>query len=289
MEPQQLEGTRAQDRSPWPLPLPGHQYSATPSSATEEAASHHLHSHRTFDPRAWFVLRDAWPRSSTRDLADHHAHRQAGQAPEFLLWHTGSSSCFNVVFQEALQILLPPEASAGHKHWAKIAMSDRSRMLRALTQEGRCVAVRLGLPPFSEAGSRFPILRTLLDHPPAQRVVAHNLLHSAPSLIPPSCGHTPSIAPESLRPADSSSLSPLSLLTREGQRRSHLVRPLVEKHRARSPARRLHSGSRKGINKYHPAGVNTGFSSGWLGQRSAHLDHHRSYHGIKGPEKRIHS
>lgn len=145
----------------------------------------------------------------------------------FLLWHMGSSSRFNAVSQEALQILLPPEASAGHQHWAKIAMNDGSRMLRALTQEERCVAVRLGLPPFSEAGSRFPIPRTLLDHPPP-----HNLLHSASSLIPPSCGHTPSIAPESLRPAGRSSLSPLSLLTREGQWRSHLVRPLVEKHRA---------------------------------------------------------
>lgn len=130
-------------------------------------------------------LASASPRTPAGDLADLHTHRQAGGAPEFLLWHTGSSSCFNVVSQEALQILLSPEASTGHKHWAKIAMHGRSRRLRAFTQEGRCVAVRLGLPPFPEAGSRFPIPCTLLDHPPAQTVGAHNLLYSAPSLTPP--------------------------------------------------------------------------------------------------------
>lgn len=142
-------------------------------------------------------LASASPRTPAGDLADLHAHRQAGEGPEFLLWHTGSSSCFNVVFQEALQILLPPEASTGHKHWAKIVMNGRSRRLRALTQEGRCVAVRLGLPPLPEAGSRFPIPYTLLDHPPAQTVEAHNLLYSASSLTPPAVV-TPLPSPQSL-------------------------------------------------------------------------------------------
>lgn len=146
----------------------------------------------------------------------------------FLLWHMGSSSRFNAVSQEALQILLPPEASAGHQHWAKIAMNDGSRMLKRLPKkEGvwlsaldclRSLKLALGSPyPAPFWTTRLPTT-SCTQHPP--------------SYLPPSCGHTPSIAPESLRPAGRSSLSPLSLLTREGQWRSHLVRPLVEKHRA---------------------------------------------------------
>jgi hypothetical protein len=51
------------------------------------------------------------------------------------------------------------------------------------------------------------------------------------------------------------------------------VRPLVEKHRGHSPAHRVHSGSRKGINKYHPTGVNAGFSSERLRQAEVPTQH----------------
>ena len=51
------------------------------------------------------------------------------------------------------------------------------------------------------------------------------------------------------------------------------MRPLVEKHRGHSPAHRVHSGSRKGINKYHPTGVNAGFSSERLRQAEVPTQH----------------
>lgn len=134
------------------------------------------------------------------------AHRQAPGTWEAAAALMGPTKCYNLY--HLLRLAL------GTSTGLTPAMNGRSRTLRALAQEGRCVSVCLGLPLFSEAGSRRPIPCPLLAQPPAQTMEAHSRLCTASSLTPPGCGHSPHIAPESLRLASRSSAEP-SLLTRD--------------------------------------------------------------------------
>lgn len=125
---------------------------------------------------------------------------------EFLVWHMGSSSCFNAMFHEAFRfyhlLRLGLSTSAGlNEWWVQNTESPCPR-------RNVCGSLPY-LPPSSGAGSGLPIPCTLLDHPPTQTMEAHSLLYSVFSLTPPGYGHSSYMAPQSLRPASRSSADPL--------------------------------------------------------------------------------